>query len=52
MFFNYQVFMEVGLPIGRDLGLVLGHSGFSQAFDEGVGVEGGGLSLHGARDGG
>ena len=27
--------------------LVLGHAGFSQAFDEGVGVEGG-LRLHGA----
>ena len=31
--------------------LVLGHAGFSQAFDEGVGVEGG-LRLHGAQNSG
>ena len=40
------------MPIGEDFGLVLGHAGFSQALDEGVGVEGDGLSLHGAQNSG
>ena len=45
VFFGDQPFIEVGMPIGEDFGLVLGHAGAGQAFDEGVGVEGG-LRLH------
>ena len=52
VFFGDQAFIEVGLPIGDDFGLVFGHAGFSQALDEGVGVEGDGLSLHGAQNNG
>ena len=50
LFFGNQTFIEVGLSIGEDFGLVLAHAGFSQALDEGVGVEGEGLSLHGAQN--
>ena len=46
----FQAFIKVGLPIGEDFGLVLGHAGAGQALYEGVGVEGGGLSLHGAQN--
>ena len=47
MFFGDQAFVEVGLPIGEDFGLVLGHAGLGQALDEGVSVEGGlRLQLH------
>ena len=52
VFFGDQAFIKVGLLIGEDFGLVLGHAGFSQAFDEGVGVESDGLSLHGAQNSG
>ena len=52
MFFSDQAFIEVGLPIGEDFSLILGHAGAGQALDEGVGVEGGGLSLHGAQNSG
>ena len=51
VFFGNQAFIEVGLPIGDDFGLVFGHAGPGQAFDEGVGVEGG-LRLHGAQNSG
>ena len=40
MFFDDQTFVKVGLPIGEDFGLVLGHAGLGQALDEGVGVKG------------
>ena len=46
VFFGDQPFIKVGLPFGEDFGLVLGHADLSQAFDEGVGIESGGLSLH------
>ena len=52
MFFGDQPFIKVGLPFGEDFGLVLGHADLSQAFDEGVGVESGGLRLHGAQNSG
>ena len=52
VFLGNQAFVKVGLPIGEHFGLVLGHAGLSQAFNEGVGVEGAGLSLYGARNSG
>ena len=59
VFFGDQAFIEVGLPIGEDFGLVFGHAGLSQALDEGVGVldegagvEGEGLNLHEAQNSG
>ena len=52
VFFDDQAFIKVGLPIGEDFGLVLGHAGPSQALDEGVGVEGDGLRLHGSQNSG
>ena len=45
VFFGDQPLIKVGLPIGEDFGLVLGHASLGQALDEGVGVEGG-LRLH------
>ena len=45
VFFSERAFIEVGLSFGEDFGLILGHAGAGQAFDEGVGVEGG-LRLH------
>ena len=50
--FGDQAFIEVGLPIGEDFGLVLGHTGPRQALDEGVSVEGDSLSLYGAQNSG
>ena len=41
VFFGDRAFIEVGLPIGEDFSLILGHAGASQAFDEGVSVESG-----------
>ena len=32
VFFGDQAFMEVGLPMSKDLGLILGHAGLGQAF--------------------
>ena len=52
VFFGDQTFIEVGLSFGKDFGLILGHADSGQAFNEGVGVEGEGLSLHGAQDSG
>ena len=52
VFFGDQTFVKVGSPFGEDFGLVRGHAGAGQALDEGVGVEGGGLSLHGAQNSG
>ena len=52
VFFGDQTFIEVGLPFGEDFGLVLGHAGAGQAFDEVMGVEGEGLSLYGAQNSG
>ena len=40
VFFGNQALIKVGLPIGEDFGLVLGHAGLGQALDEGVGIEG------------
>ena len=51
VFFSDQSFVEVGLPIGEDFSLILGHTDAGQALDEGVGVEGG-LRLHGAQNSG
>ena len=48
VFFGDQAFIKVRLSIGEGFGLVFGHAGAGQALDEGVGVEGEGLSLHGA----
>ena len=45
VFFGNQALIKVGLPIGEDFGLVLGHAGLGQALDEGVGIEGR-LRLH------
>ena len=45
VFFSNQAFIEVGLLIDEDFGLILGHARSGQALDEGVGVEGG-LRLH------
>ena len=50
VFFGDQTFIQIGLPIGEDFGLVLGHAGLGQAFNEGMSVEVDGLSLHGARN--
>ena len=52
VFLGDQAFIEVSLPIGEDFGLVLGHAGTSQVLDKGVGIEGGGLSLHRAQNSG
>ena len=46
VFFGDQVLVKVGLPSGKDFGLVFGHAGAGQALDVGVSVEGD-LRLHG-----
>lgn len=52
VFFGDQTFIQIGLPIGEDFSLVFRHTGADQAFNEGMSVEGDGLSLHGARNSG
>ena len=49
-FFGNQTFIKVGLLFGEDFGLGLGHAGPGQAFDEGVSVKDGDLSLHEAQN--
>lgn len=46
VFFDDQAFVKVGLPSGKDFGLVFRHAGAGQALDVGVSVEGD-LRLHG-----
>ena len=50
VFFGDQALVKVGLPSGKDFGLIFGQAGLGQALDEGMGVEGGGLSLYGAQN--
>ena len=52
VFFSDQAFIQVGLSFGDDFSLGFGHARSGQALDEGVGVEGGGLSLHGTQNSG
>ena len=52
VFFGDQAFIEIGLSFGENFGLGFGHARPSQALDEGVGVEGDGLSLHGKQNSG
>ena len=48
--FLVEAFMHTGLLFGHDPGLGLRHADAGQALDEGVGVEGEGLGLHGAQN--
>ena len=43
---------EVGLSLGEDFGLGLGHADAGKAFDEVVGVEGDGFYLHSVQNSG
>ena len=47
-----EVFITAGLPLGDDFGLGFRHTRPDQALDKGVGVEGGGLGLHGTQNSG
>ena len=46
VFFSDQALVEVGLPFGKDCGLILGHAGPGQALDKGMSVKGNGSCFH------